>query len=395
MYRTKSQLIGNVSTGASFAGIITASGLSADTVNISGVTTIANITFSSGIITSTSGVVTFYGDGSGLTGISAGSTVFDDTSTDATFYPVFTDTTSGLLSTSRVSTTNLTFNPSSSTLQVGTGITLSGSDGSISIAGTIFASSLNIPIEVSSFDPVNGSAAANNVNIILTFNQTVGFGTTGFIEIKAGSATTGSSIERVGIGSTRVTLSNGGTRLTIDPTSSLPLNTIFPVMSSGFVVANGSNFVGINTVGSGVTYSFTASPALGDAFGGGRLICQSGGIRWISALCTAILQRSWYCRADANTRAQQVSGCTGWFIPNGSQLQNPAFICRDYMDFWNFLPSNTPIYWSNDVNPVSPTSNAMTVRFDPGGGGNDPAGALKGRNMASSYYARSIRCVSY
>jgi hypothetical protein len=63
-----------------------------------------------GVITATA----FVGDGSGLTG--AGSTVADDTSTDETFFPVFTSITSGTITASKVSTTKLTFNPSTGTL---------------------------------------------------------------------------------------------------------------------------------------------------------------------------------------------------------------------------------------------------------------------------------------
>jgi len=70
-----------------------------------------------GVITATS----FVGNGSGLTG--AGSTVSDDTSTNATFYPVLTQTTSGTITASKVSTTKLTFNPSTGTV---TATTFSG-----------------------------------------------------------------------------------------------------------------------------------------------------------------------------------------------------------------------------------------------------------------------------
>jgi hypothetical protein len=65
------------------------------------------------------GVVTasaFFGDGSGLSGVSAGSTVADDTSTDETFFPLLTQQTSGTVTASKVSTTKLTFNPSTGTL---------------------------------------------------------------------------------------------------------------------------------------------------------------------------------------------------------------------------------------------------------------------------------------
>lgn len=78
---------------------------------------------SSGIVgvtsVSASGNITasaFYGDGSNLSGVSAGSTVADDTSTDATYYPLFTQQTTGTITASNVSTTKLTFNPSSGTL---------------------------------------------------------------------------------------------------------------------------------------------------------------------------------------------------------------------------------------------------------------------------------------
>jgi hypothetical protein len=56
------------------------------------------------------------GGGGGLSGVSAGSTVADDTSTDETFFPVFTQQTSGTITDSKVSTTKLTFNPSTGTL---------------------------------------------------------------------------------------------------------------------------------------------------------------------------------------------------------------------------------------------------------------------------------------
>ena len=65
----------------------------------------------------TAGIITagsFIGSGSGLTG--AGSTVADDATTDASFFPVFTQTTSGDIRASKVSTTKLSFNPSSGIL---------------------------------------------------------------------------------------------------------------------------------------------------------------------------------------------------------------------------------------------------------------------------------------
>jgi len=59
-----------------------------------------------GVVTATA----FVGDGSGLTG--AGSTVGIDTTTDDTFYPLFTQTTSGTVTSTNVANSKLTFNPS-------------------------------------------------------------------------------------------------------------------------------------------------------------------------------------------------------------------------------------------------------------------------------------------
>lgn len=115
---TKAQLVGGVGIstvgdlsvygGVNVSGVLTASSVrvgSAVTVNSSGI----NV---AGVVTATS----FVGDGSGLTG--AGSTVADDTTTNATFYPIFTETTIGTITASKVSTTKLTFNPSTGTLSV-------------------------------------------------------------------------------------------------------------------------------------------------------------------------------------------------------------------------------------------------------------------------------------
>ena len=60
----------------------------------------------SGVITATS----YYGDGSNLSGI--GATVGIDTTTNATFYPLFTQATSGIVTSTNVADSKLTFNPS-------------------------------------------------------------------------------------------------------------------------------------------------------------------------------------------------------------------------------------------------------------------------------------------
>jgi len=122
-----------------------------------------------GIITATTiNATTITGDGSGLTG--AGSTVADDTSTNATFYPLFTQTTSGTVTDSKVSTTKLTFNPSSGTVSAttfsgalsGNSSTATTLESSRTIGGVSFDGSANIDlpgVNTSGNQDTSGNAA--------------------------------------------------------------------------------------------------------------------------------------------------------------------------------------------------------------------------------------------
>ena len=65
-----------------------------------------------GVVTATN----YFGNGTNLTGISAGLSVSDDISTNQTRYILFDDATSGTISAINVSSTKLTFNPSTGTL---------------------------------------------------------------------------------------------------------------------------------------------------------------------------------------------------------------------------------------------------------------------------------------
>jgi hypothetical protein len=169
MSQTKAQLVSpvgiltvsNISvSGISTLGVTTVTNLTGQQLNVSGVSTLGTLQISSGIVTATSGIITYYGDGSklssvisgvgirtsgGLVGTGAtvidflgsgistvtvasgiatinvsggggGITVADDTSTNATRYPVFEDLTSGSVSTVNVSSSKLQFNPSTGTL---------------------------------------------------------------------------------------------------------------------------------------------------------------------------------------------------------------------------------------------------------------------------------------
>jgi hypothetical protein len=119
--------------------------------------------------------------------------------------------------------------------------------------------------------------------------------------------------------------------------------------------------------------------SLGAPAFGGFLICKASEIGWIVAPSTSEVSRTWYLRNDADTRAQAVSGCTGWFVPTISQLQNPGYTCRTFWD--SFSGTN---YWSS---LESSSTNACVVSFN-----NGLTGTVDKTRL---FCVRAFRCVTY
>jgi hypothetical protein len=116
----------------------------------------------------------------------------------------------------------------------------------------------------------------------------------------------------------------------------------------------------------------------GSALAGGNIICKVLSVAWIVAPNTSEVARTWYLRNDANTRAQQVSGCTGWFVPTVSQLQNPGYTCRIFWD------SYSTDYWSStEINATTACSiNLASI-------------STSGFNKNTATCVRAFRCVTY
>jgi hypothetical protein len=157
-------------------------------------------------------------------------------------------------------------------------------------------------------------------------------------------------------------------------------------------VVDAGAFSGLTTTSTSAlinTYSFTTKTSIGvgDPYEGGYLICQASSIRWVVSPYSAEICASWYCRNDANTRAQEVSGCTGWFVPTCGQLQNPGYLCRS---FWGPSPCyNTSCpYWSSTESTEFSNNTAWAVSMYNGGPNNS---AFKSNESP----IRSFRCVTY
>jgi hypothetical protein len=442
MSQTQVQLVGNVNTGASFAGVITATSFSGDGSNLTGVgigsTGDINTT---GIITASS----FSGDGSGLTGVGIGSegsinttgiitastisanefigtgdglifsptiTSFSPTggATDVSLntnivltfdQPIYAGVGSiflrnssgigtiieaiGIGSTSQITINNqtLTINPSSS-LPIDTdvyivlpqGVVTNSVGGNNALLDTYNFTTIDFVL--SSINPTDGATnVALDTNITLEFTSPPTRGT-GTIELRSGS-TSGTIIESFNAASSdRISVS--GNNWILDPTSNLGFSTSIHTIIPSTAI---TNYVGLNTTGAD-SHSFTTRDLeLGDSYEGGFLICCASPLRWVVAPNTAEVSRTWYLRNDANTTAQQVSGCTGWFVPTCGQLQNPGHTCRT---FWDSFASGGAAsqYWSSTEYSGS---SACTVYVSSGGSFQN--------NKLNSHCVRAFRCVTY
>jgi len=138
----------------------------------------------------------------------------------------------------------------------------------------------------------------------------------------------------------------------------------------------------VNSFATSATSSTTVTannPALGSSLLGGTLICASSNVFWIVAPLTGEVIRNWYCKSDAVTRAQQVSGVSGWFLPDLGQLLNPGYPCRTYWDSPTY--SN---YWSDGEMDFY---NGWIVDFS--------RGCRNSNGKQHQTRARAFRCVTY
>ena len=360
-------------------GIITATSFSGSGSGLTGVGigSTGNIN-TTGIITATS----FSGSGSGLTGVGIGSTGSINTTgiiTASSFVGSGSGLTGvGIGSTGSINTSGIITASSFVGALTGNATGLSGSP-NITV-GVLTATRLDVPPVPITFSPAIGATSVPGAsNIIITFNQLISKGT-GNITLRENSAG-GTAFSTIGVSSSSVTISGGV--VTIDPPANIGL------VVNTFVVVDAGAFSGLTTTSINAlinTYSFTtADLALGDSYEGGFLICKASPLRWVVSPRSAEVSRTWYLREDANTTAQSVSGCTGWFIPIFSQLQNPGYICRS---FWGPSPCySITCYWSSEERtPI--TACACSVNFV---SGNSYEFAQKSFTLC----ARSFRCVTY
>jgi len=204
---------------------------------------------------------------------------------------------------------------------------------------------------LSSLSPADGSTnVSRTTNFVATFSKTITRGT-GTIRLREGSAS-GTIIESYDAATNTTNLTYSGSTLTINPSSTLGYyKQYYPVIPSGAVVGYG----GISTWN-----ARTVNTTLGQTYCGGRIICQTSNTRYIMAPSSSEVVRNWNSRNNAVTRAQAVTGVSGWFVPSKGLMQNPAFKCRSR---WDSYINN--YYWTNTQAPN--TSFACRIDFSQNG----------------------------
>ena len=105
-----------VGTSLSISGITTVGFITATNLYVSGISTFGTFQISSGIVTATSGIITYYGDGSKLSNIISGVSISTNTTNQAQYltYVTGTGSTTGF----GITTTGLVFNPSTGNMVV-------------------------------------------------------------------------------------------------------------------------------------------------------------------------------------------------------------------------------------------------------------------------------------
>jgi predicted nucleic acid-binding Zn-ribbon protein len=156
---TASSFVGSLTGNAATATYATSSGISTSVIggiasvtslSVSGISTLGTLQVSSGIVTATVGVITYYGDGSKLTGVTASASInINQDTTNQSQFILFSPTT-GTVAQFNASTTSLVFNPSTGNLGIGTTtptskLTVSGN---LLVTGIITATDFNSASDV-------------------------------------------------------------------------------------------------------------------------------------------------------------------------------------------------------------------------------------------------------
>lgn len=90
------------------------------------------------------------------------------------------------------------------------------------------------------------------------------------------------------------------------------------------------------------------------------ICCGPGTAKWFVSTRTSEVNRSFYSLNDAVTLSNSCFGSCGWFVPNSTQISNPAYCCRSFWDCYRNARYWTSTGTNSDV--------AITLNFGNGSG---------------------------
>jgi hypothetical protein len=223
----------NVSSGVSTLGITSATNLTSQQLNVSGISTLGTVQISSGIVTATTGIVTYYGDGSKLSGVT-GTQVVSQPFTSTPVYPILASN-SGVSSVgiSTTGSTALVFIPSSGNLGIGTTLPTEKLQvqGNISINGTTsYGSTTATTATVSQTSIYSGLSSETYRSVEYTIQATQGtnYHATKILTVHNGTTAYNSEYGTIYnntlVGAFDVDISGGNIRLLVTPASSSSTN---------------------------------------------------------------------------------------------------------------------------------------------------------------------------
>jgi hypothetical protein len=230
----------DIATYASTSGVSTSviGGIASVTsLNVSGISTLGTVKVSTGIISATSGVVTYYGDGSKLTGVTA-FYIENQTFTSSPVYPTFASNTG--VSTVGIATTGIIFVPSSGNLGIGS----TNPTSKLYVVGDTYITGIltaNRIISTIYGEFLGGSISGTN--IVGTSLSITGISTLGTVQVSSGIVTATSGI---------VTYYGDGSKLTgVIASSSIGIQDDGIQVGTATTIDFGSNLT-VSSVSSGI-----------------------------------------------------------------------------------------------------------------------------------------------
>ena len=200
----------------------------------------------------------------------------------------------------------------------------------------------------------NNSKKANVFSpIVLKSNQKTIFGSSGTIELRKGSKS-GQLVESFDVSSDKVNIS--AREIIIQPSNPLPYETeIYVVMSNGFVISaiNGSSFSGLDVNGD-KQFKFVTEDPIGKPLEGGTVILKEESWYVVLSPENSELSLSWNQLSTAIQKTEEVTGTTGWYVPDYYEMQNYKNYLKTKKSYWTSMELNADSSYSLYTNSNAP-----------------------------------------